>query len=280
MRIFFRFIEIFLVGILLTALALCISASDLVLNKKTVTKEINRSGLYDELNDKIKDQVINELEGKFDSHKELGVDLEELVDNTITVDVLNEETEFILEQIYEDSDKVVLDIDILIDGYSENLKVYLDKNNIDLPDDIDKQIEELKQNSETRIIDVTEYTESISPYFSKFKEISSKIILALSVLIVALLIISVLISTEKLRVVYKPFAFAGILLLIARIVGAILLDSANAKFDNVRQENVYNAIRDTLFSNVVKFIIGYLIFAIVLMIVRIVLSKKKVSPQI
>lgn len=280
MRIFFRFIEIFLVGILLTALALCISASDLVLNKKTVTKEINRSGLYDELNDKIKDQVINELEGKFDSHKELGVDLEELVDNTITVDVLNEETEFILEQIYEDSDKVVLDIDILIDGYSENLKVYLDKNNIDLPDDIDKQIEELKQSSETRIIDVTEYTESISPYFSKFKEISSKIILALSVLIVALLIISVLISTEKLRVVYKPFAFAGILLLIARIVGAILLDSANAKFDNVRQENVYNAIRDTLFSNVVKFIIGYLIFAIVLMIVRIVLSKKKVSPQI
>lgn len=277
MRKFLRFIDIVIVGILLTVLALSCSIVDVVLNKNTVKKEIINAGLYEELNNQIREEIKEELRDEFANYPELNQKFDELVENTIKVNVLYDETDLILEQLYNNRANIELDSNMLIDGYMNNLKEYLNKNNIELPVEIDEAIEQLKEENSDGKVSITEdeETKDILDQFYGYKDIVTKAIIMLLIVTIIWIVLSVVISKEKLEVIYKPLIFAGILLVIIRNAITSLIEKINVTFDNELEEKIILTVKDTIISNIDKAYIAFLVVGIALMIVKILLNKKK-----
>ena len=277
MRKFLRFIDIVIVGILLTVLALSCSIVDVVLNKNTVKKEIINAGLYEELNNQIREEIKEELRDEFANYPELNQKFDELVENTIKVNVLYDETDLILEQLYNNRANIELDSNMLIDGYMNNLKEYLNKNNIELPVEIDEAIEQLKEENSDGKVSITEdeETKDILDQFYGYKDIVTKAIIMLLIVTIIWIVLSVVISKEKLEVIYKPLIFAGILLVIIRNAITSLIEKINVTFDNELEEKIILTVKDTIISNIDKAYIAFLGVGIALMIVKILFNKKK-----
>ncbi len=286
MRKFLRFWEILIVGLLLTAFALLVSVTDLVLNEKTVKKILTESNIYSTVNEKLQKEIKDEVKDEFAKYPEVRDKMDDMIEHTITVDVLESETDDILKQLYSNSGTIELDAGVLIDRYTNNLKKYLSDNNIELPAEVDHAIEEVKAEAAREgKVDIlkndedNEVKESLQVFYkSKDMVILGRNILA--AVIIGIVVFAVLVSTEKLKVIYKPLIFSGLLLMAMRLVLTRLLEEVKWNdIEGTEARDLVITIKNTVLYNLDTFVRVFLISGLALMITKIVLSLKKDKRQ-
>ena len=275
MRVLLRFIHITIVGILLTALVLCAVINNITLNKNTVKKQLDKAGVYDEINKELQNELKNELNAEFAKYPELNVNLDELIDETVKPNVLKEETEYILDQLYDGSETLNIDTTILLNGYRSNLNEYLYSMNIKLPAELDIVIDELLESDSEKKVDISENAKDITDMFNLYKNVTKSVIVILAFMILVLVVLSLVVSTEKLKVIYKPLFFSAILLFMIRFVITKIFEKIEIPNDSAMAKNIIITIKDTIISNIDKFAIAFVVFGIIVLVTKIILSKKE-----
>lgn len=284
MRKFFRFIAIVVIGISLTIFAFSKSVVDIVFDENTVKKEIEDAGIYEGLNNELKTSLKQELKEEIDEDPELKDKFDEMIEGVFTEDVLKNEIDDILEQAYSNSTTVEFDANILIDGYTRNLENYLKENNIELPQEVKDEIEEWKKENSSEKTNIIEKDEDINNLYD-IKDLVNTAIKGILIGIIVFWVISILLSKEKLKIIYKPLIFSGIFLLLIRIGITSFVNelaaSAREEFitdvgDGVEYVgNFIDTMKNTVFANIDKFAIGFLAIGIGILVVKIVMNKRK-----
>ncbi|MBR3132701.1 MAG: hypothetical protein IKG42_01245 [Clostridia bacterium] len=274
MRVFLRFIHISFISILLVILALSISIVDMTVNKKNLKKQIDKAGVYEKVNNELKAELKKQLQEEFYKYPELGIDLNELVDETVKPDVLKKEAEDILDQIFSNSSTVKIDKNMLLSEYRYNLETYLTLKGIELPSELDSKIDELmEQNSEEKV-DITEYTKEFQPVLNDYRNMAKSAIAVLFFIIVILEVLAVFLSTEKLKIIYKPLLSSGIMLLLFRFGVDGLFNSIKINERKEMAESIVLALKNTLAANIDKYAIIFIVVGLIIMGIRIFLNKK------
>ena len=278
MRKILRFFEMIIVGLLLTLFVITKLTSNIVLDKNTVKKQLEDAGIYEYMSKEIKKSIHNELDQVYNKYPEINVDLDEIIDNTLSDDILKEETNFILDSIYDYDENIALEPKIIIDGYRTNLDKYLKENNIELPKEVNDNIDKMLSTTEIEKIDLSEYTGEFRSYVNDYKNIINMIHIAIYILLISALLImgfSVIVSKEKLKVVYRPLILSGILLLIIRIFGDKAFSMLKLESNEKLFIDFVGSAKKILFTNINIFIFLFLSIGIMLMVFRILFNKKK-----
>ena len=278
MRKILRFFEMIIVGLLLTLFVITKLTSNIVLDKNTVKKQLEDAGIYEYMSKEIKKSIHNELDQVYNKYPEINVDLDEIIDNTLSDDILKEETNFILDSIYDYDENIALEPKIIIDGYRTNLDKYLKENNIELPKEVNDNIDKMLSTTEIEKIDLSEYTGEFRSYVNDYKNIINMIHIAIYILLISALLImgfSVIVSKEKLKVVYRPLILSGILLLIIRIFGDKAFSMLKLESNEKLFIDFVGSAKKILFTNINIFIVLFLSIGIMLMVFRILFNKKK-----
>lgn len=284
MRKFFRFIAIVVIGISLTIFAFSKSVVDVVFDENTVKKEIEDAGIYEGLNNELKTSLKQELKEEIDGDPELKDKFDEMIESVFTEDVLKNEIDDILEQAYSNSTTVEFDANILIDGYTRNLENYLKENNIELPQEVKDEIEEWKKENSSEKTNIIENDEDINNLYD-IKDIVNTAIKGILIGIIVFWVISILLSKEKLKIIYKPLIFSGTFLLLIRVG---ITSFVNELAASAREEfitdvgdgmeyvgNFIDTMKNTVFANIDKFAIGFLAIGIGILVVKIIMNKRK-----
>lgn len=284
MRKFFRFIAIVVIGISLTIFAFSKSVVDIVFDENTVKKEIEEAGIYEGLNNELKTSLKQELKEEIDEDPELKDKFDEMIESVFTEDVLKNEIDDILEQAYSNSTTVEFDANILIDGYTRNLENYLKENNLELPQEVKYEIEEWKKENSSEKTNIIEKDEDINNLYD-IKDLVNTAIKGILIGIIVFWVISILLSKEKLKIIYKPLIFSGTFLLLIRVGITSFVNelaaSAREEFitdvgDGVEYVgNFIDTMKNTAFANIGKFAIGFLAIGIGILAVKIVMNKRK-----
>lgn len=284
MRKFFRFIAIVVIGISLTIFAFSKSVVDVVFDENTVKKEIEAAGIYEGLNNELKTSLKQELKEEIDEDPELKDKFDEMIESVFTEDVLKNDIDDILEQAYSNSTTVEFDANILIDGYTRNLENYLKENNIELPQEVKDEIEEWKKENSSEKTNIIENDEDINNLYD-IKDLVNTAIKGILIGIIVFWVISILLSKEKLKIIYKPLILSGTFLLLIRVGITSFVNelaaSAREEFitdvgDGVEyMGNFIDTMKNTAFANIGKFAIGFLAIGIGILVVKIVMNKRK-----
>lgn len=284
MRKFFRFIAIVVIGISLTIFAFSKSVVDVVFDENTVKKEIEAAGIYEGLNNELKTSLKQELKEEIDEDPELKDKFDEMIESVFTEDVLKNEIDDILEQAYSNSTTVEFDANILIDGYTRNLENYLKENNIELPQEVKAEIEEWKKENSSEKTNIIEKDEDINNLYD-IKELVNTAIKGILIGIIVFWVIAILLSKEKLKIIYKPLILSGTFLILIRVGITSFVNelaaSAREEFitdvgDGVEYVgNFIDTMKNTVFANIDKFAIGFLAIGIGILVVKIVMNKRK-----
>lgn len=276
MRKVLRFFEIIIVGLLLTAYVLLKFTVDMVSDKDTVKEGLNNSGIYEVVTDEFRKEIHKELDDEFSKYPELNVDLDEMIDKTLDEKILKDETNYIIDSLYSDSDKVELDPNILIDGYRKNLNEYLEKENIELPKEINDSIDELLSNQEIEKIDISDYTKEYKETIGEYKsviDILKTVTYSIGISALVIMGIAIVLSKEKLKVVYKPLLFSSALLIIGRISLEMLKIEANDEF----AKKIIDSGKNLLFKYCDRYIFVFLVVGTALLVTRILQGKKETA---
>ena len=284
MRKFFRFIAIVVIGISLTIFAFSKSVVDVVFDENTVKKEIEAAGIYEGLNNELKTSLKQELKEEIDEDPELKDKFDEMIESVFTEDVLKNEIDDILEQAYSNSTTVEFDANILIDGYTRNLENYLKENNIELPQEVKDEIEEWKKENSSEKTNIIEKDEDINNLYD-IKDLVNTAIKGILIGIIVFWVIAILLSKEKLKIIYKPLILSGTFLLLIRVG---ITSFVNELAASAREEfitdvgdgmeyvgNFIDIMKNTVFANIDKFAIGFLAIGIGILVVKIVMNKRK-----
>lgn len=284
MRKFFRFIAIVVIGISLTIFAFSKSVVDIVFDENTIKKEIEDAGIYEGLNNELKTSLKQELKEEIDEDPELKDKFDEMIESVFTEDVLKNEIDDILEQAYSNSTTVEFDANILIDGYTRNLENYLKENNLELPQEVKDEIEEWKKENSSEKTNIIENDEDMNDLYN-IKELVNTAIKGILIGIIVFWVIAILLSKEKLKIIYKPLILSGTFLLLIRLgITSIvneLAASAREEFitdvgDGMEYVgNFIDTMKNTVFANIDKFAIGFLAIGIGILVVKIVMNKRK-----
>ena len=277
MRKVLRFFEIVIVGLLLTAFVVTKSVSNMVLDKTTVKKTLDEAGIYEKISNEIRKSLHEELDQVFSKYPNMGVDLDDIIDNTLSEDVLRKETDFVLDSIYDYDEKIELDPKIMAEDYRKNLDKYLKEKNITLPQEINAEINKLLDTTELEKIDISDYTSDFKVYMNDYKTVIDLVHVGIYIILITALLImgfAVIISKEKLKVIYKPLIFAGVLLLIIRVCGNRAFDILDFEANNEALSGFIDAARKVLFTGITKYIVCFLGIGLGLMGYKIVTDKK------
>ena len=284
MRKFFRFIAIVVIGISLTIFAFSKSVVDVVFDENTVKKEIEAAGIYEGLNNELKTSLKQELKEEIDEDPELKDKFDEMIESVFTEDVLKKEIDDILEQAYSNRTTVEFDANILIDGYTRNLENYLKENNLELPQEVKDEIEEWKKENSSEKTNIIENDEDMNDLYV-IKESVNIAIKGTLIGIIVFWVISILLSKEKLKIIYKPLILSGTFLILIRVGITSFVNelaaSAREEFitdvgDGVEYVgNFIDTMKNTVFANIDKFAIGFLAIGIGILVVKIVMNKRK-----
>lgn len=276
MRAVGKFFDIFIIGLLLTVVALLNTASKYTSNKIYITKILEKNNVYENINDEIKKQAKDNLTNKFNNIPNL--DIDELVEETITKDIVVDAVNNILDELY-NNERIYLDINILTKGYLSNMNKYLDKNKIELPNEVKEEINNII--SENSINDVNE-SRGDSRFIDIFKSIRSNIknyrILCIIILVI-LLVLTVIVSREKLRGIYKPFLFSGILLLILTNLTKVLFTHINFTKEEQKLTDLVDSVKNSIFYHLNMYSIAFIVIAITVgivdSIIKCIINKNK-----
>ena len=146
-----------------------------------------------------------------------------------------------------------------------------------MPEQLKNEITSSMVDNSQEKIEVKEFNDNFSDYFIKLRDYVSIIkIISLSI-IAALLGLTLLVSKERIKLIYKPLILAAI-----NLFGIGVLIKLLDKFissNNLPSElfDIITSIKNHLFNEFIKYGIIFAVIAIILIIVRIVLKKKKQS---
>ena len=207
-----------------------------------------------------------------------------MIESVFTEDVLKNEIDDILEQAYSNSTTVEFDANILIDGYTRNLENYLKENNIELPQEVKAEIEEWKKENSSEKTNIMEKDEDINNLYD-IKDLINTAIKGILIGIIVFWVIAILLSKEKLKIIYKPLILSGTFLLLIRVG---ITSFVNELATSAREEfitdvgegmeyvgNFIDTMKTTVFANIDKFAIGFLAIGIGILVVKIVMNKRK-----
>lgn len=246
MRRIGKFFNIVIIGLLLTILAIFNIVSKYTIDKDNIEKTLDKSGAYKVINDEIKGQVNSALlNSKYNEIKQLNIS--ELVDYVVKEDIVRDEVDYILTELY-DNGNLKINKKILVDGYTKNINNYIKEKNIKLPDSIKKELDSNIVNNSLTDEDITPKNNEYLKIFNNSKKQIKNLRLVLLISIIVLLVLTVIFSKEKLRGVYIPFIFSGMLLLIINCVARIFVNSLNLTLQKAKLTEVIDLIKKSIFG--------------------------------
>lgn len=274
MRKLVAFFDIIIFGLALTAFTFIMIISNSILSSKYLNKVIKEEGIYKIVNDSAKDSVRNSIGNQLNNYPGVSININELIDSVLTEEVLEKEFRYIVDNLYS-TGKLVVDPSILSEGYKKNFEDYIASKKINLPEQLKNEITSSMVDNSQEKIEVKEFNDNFSGYVIKLNDYVSKIKIISFSIIVALLGLTLVLSKEKIKLIYKPLILGAINLF---GIGAStkLLDTImeNTSIPN-ELEKIIISIKNHLFTEFIKYGIIFVVIAIILIIIRIVLKKKK-----
>ena len=271
MRKVIKFIDIILIAIVLTIFTLCKIVSSFALSESNAKKVLKDNGIYTRLNNDIKDSIKRALKNSYRNIPTL--DIDDLVEKTITEEVLEKEFDYTIKELYS-SGKLYIDSNILSDGYSNNLNQYLAENNIDLPDNIREEINQLMTINSIGTTDVQYFNDNYSKYFILLKDTINKVETFSLVSFIILLVLTIVLSKEKIRGIYIPLILTGINVIVVSFVAKIFVYNQNIFPREQILLDIIDSIKKALFTQLNLVSTIFIVVGIVLMIIKIILRIK------
>ena len=273
MRRVIKFFDVVIIGLLLTVFALTSIISKFTLDKSYIQKTLNKSGAYKLINDEIKEQVKSSLLES--NNKEIQkLNINELVDYVVTEDILESEMDYVLDELYNNGN-LKINRKILYDGYVKNINKYIEENKIQLPDEIQKQLNNSIVDNSITDEDITPKNNQYLESFNNAKGMVKDLKLILTISIVSLLVLTVILSKEKLRGIYIPFIFSGILLIIINCALKIALNSLNLTLERARLTEVIDSVKKIFFTQMNLYCGIFLAIGLVGVVAREIINIKK-----
>lgn len=274
MRKLVAFFDIIIFGLALTVFTFIMIMSNSILSSKYLNKVIKDEGIYKTINDNVKDNVKENIGSQLINYPGVTINTNELIDSVLTEEVLEKEFKYVVDNLYS-TGKLVVDSSILSEGYKKNFENYVTNKKINMPEQLKNEITSSMVDNSQGKIEVKEFNDNFSDYFIKLRDYVSKIkIMSLSIIVV-LLGLTLVLSKEKIKLIYKPLILAAINLF---GIGALtkLLDKFISS-NNLPSElfTIITSIKNHLFNEFIKYGIIFVVIAIILIIVRTVLKKKK-----
>lgn len=262
-----KFFDIVLISLALFIFVLSTIISNFTLNKDYIKKLLRENQVYTEINDEIKNSVKTDLKVSLSEIPNL--DINELVDKTITDDLLEKELDFILTTLY-DTNKMKVDLNILVDGYVTNLDNYIKDNNINIPEKVRKEIKSTITNNSLEEDDVTYFNENYSKYFGKAKDLVKKIKLYSLISLIVLVGLTLVCAKEKLKGLYIPALLDSVGIFTLGILLKSFIDTQDIKIGDKKLDGVITSVKTSLFDLFNKYAIALFVSAIVLLIISII----------
>lgn len=273
MRRIGKFFNIVIIGLLLTVLAIFNIVSKYTIDKDNIQKTLDKSGAYTVINDEIKKQVTSSLMGsKYKEIKQLNIN--EFVDYVIKEDILKDEVDYVLTQLY-DNGKLMINKKILYDGYVTNINNYIKEKNIKLPNDVRKELNNNVIDNSLTEEDITPKNNSYLRLFNEGKDLIKSTRLVLIAIISVLLILTVVLCKEKLRGVYIPFIFSGLLLLLINCGARIAINSLNLTLQKAKLTQVLDIIKKSIFTTMNWYCGVFLAIGLAGIVAREIINIKK-----
>ena len=273
MRRIGKFFNIVIIGLLLTVLAIFNIVSKYTIDKDNIQRTLDKSGAYTVINDEIKKQVTSSLMGsKYKEIKQLNIN--EFVDYVIKEDVLKSEVDYVLTQLY-DNGKLMINKKILYDGYVTNINNYIKEKNIKLPNDVRKELNNNVIDNSLTEEDITPKNNNYLQLFNDGKKIIQSTRTILIIIIVILLVLTVVLCKEKLRGVYIPFIFSGLLLLLINCGTRIAINSLNLTLQKAKLTQVLDIIKKSIFTTMNWYCGVFLAIGLAGIVAREIINIKK-----
>ena len=274
MRKLVAFFDIIIFGLALTVFTLIMIMSKSILSSKYLNNVIKDEGIYKTINDNVKDKIKGNIGSQIINYPGVTINTNELIDSVLTEEVLEKEFKYVVDNLYS-TGKLVVDPNILSEGYKKNFENYVASKKINMPEQLKNEITSSMVDNSQEKIEVKEFNDNFSDYFIKLRDYVSIIkIISLSI-IAALLGLTLLVSKERIKLIYKPLILAAINLFGIGALTKLLYSLISSTDFPSELFSIITSIKNHLFNEFVKYGIVFVVIAIILIIVRIVLKKKK-----
>lgn len=267
MRKVVKFFDIIFITFALIVFVLSTIVSNFTLNKDYIKKLLRENNVYSTINEEIKKSIKTDLKVSLSEVPNLNV--EELVDKTITEDILEKELDYILTTLYS-TNKMKVDLSILSKGYSENLDNYIKNNNIKVPEKIETQIKNVMETNSLGEEDITYFNDNYSKYFAKAKDIIKKVRMFSLISLITLVGLTLLLAKQKIRGLYIPALLSSASIYGFGILLKSFLDTQDIKIGDKKLEVIVTSVKESLFSSINNYVVTLLIIGGVLIIVKII----------
>lgn len=261
MKMFGKIIGIFFISLLVFFYAIMASAFSIIKDGDYIKNELKENNIYKSVNDAIKDSVRE----KFDNFKDYVPDVNELIDKTITQDIIETEINDMLDRFY-DNQLVKIDFDELLKKYKASLEKYLEENNIEMTDEIKEDINKLMTEVSINNIENEELDENPAFRVYAFRgalDIDSVTILFI---IMAIIVLEIILSKNKLNSVYiSSFISGGLLLqtyVTGKICGRVDIDSKYTEIVAILEDVTNRFLSNVFIYSITLIIIGAVLLGI------------------
>lgn len=258
MKMFGKIIGIFFISLLVFLYVLMNSAFSIIKDGDYIKNELKENNIYKSVNDAIKDSVRE----KFDDFKDYVPDVNELIDKTITQDIIETEINDMLDRFYDDK-LVKIDFDELLKKYKTSLEKYLEENNIEMTDEIKEDINKLMTDVSINNIENEELDENPAFRVYAFRGALDIASVTMIFIVVVIIVLAITLSKNKLNSVYISSFISGGLLLQTYVTGKI--------WGGVDIDSKYTEIVVVLEDFVNKFLSNVFIYSIALIVIGVVL---------
>ena len=267
MRKVIKFFDIILISLAVFVFCLSNIVYNYTLNKKNIQKVLKDNKVYTTINDEIKNSVKTDLKVSISGVPNL--DVNELVDYTIKEDIIEKEVDFILTELYTNN-KMRIDLNILTNGYSENLNKYLEDKKIEVPKEVKDQINKIYESDSLQVQGVDVFNNNYAKYFVKGKKIVKQARLYSLCAFVGLIGLTLLLARKKLSGIYIPALLSAGMLYIGGFALETFLDTQDIKIGDKKLDNIITSIKDSLFNTINKYVIILVIIAVLAVIASII----------
>ena len=273
---------ILILAVIVSALAMCVTMligtlGSTLMNNEYMKEELSSKGVYKGITDEVKSAVKDEYYKS--SYRDEMIDelLDDLLDTVILPDLLQKETEEIIDQLYS-GEQLKLNAKYFEEDYSQSIYTFVEARNANISRAKIESILATVTDAVSSNVDLTEYTDEVSEEFMKIFAYIILVLLGGLLLTGVMFLLILLLSREKLRNLSFPYFISGLLMLLLSLAGAAMLG------DGVRVLNdSMSDFINSVFRKMIGLCVGYgfknLLTGVVLLAARkiwkIIRNKKK-----
>ena len=277
MRKFIKFWDIIFISLAIFVFCIANIVYNYTLNKDYIMNVLRKNNVFVTINNEIKNTALTDLKVSISNVKEL--DINDLVDKTLTPDIIEKEVDFILSELYS-TNKMRVDLSIISKGYTDNLNAYFDTNKIQLPKEVKEQINKIYNDDSLKVEDVNVFNDNYAKYYVKGKDIINKVRLYSFCTLLGLVALTLILAKEKIRGLYIPAIISAIMLYSGGVVLKTFVDSQNIAIGEKKLDNIITSIKNGLFDTINKYAIILAVIAVMLIIVKIIVKIVKGKKNI